>query len=89
MQVENEYGKPAQSPTSPSSRSPYAIRSADGSGNNILLPNLGKAGTPYARSVQNKHPFAPNTLPDPGLVFDALLKARDVRHNPLLVCLHC
>ena len=62
----------------PPPRFPYAFRSADGSGNNTLFPNLGKAGTPYARSVQGKHPFAPNTLPDPGEVFDVLLKARDV-----------
>ena len=58
---------------------PYAFRSADGSGNNVLMPNLGKAGMPYARSVQNKHPLPSNTLPDSGLVFDVLLKADDVR----------
>ena len=54
------------------------FRSADGSGNNPLIPSLGQAGTPYARSVQNKHPLPANVLPDSGLVFDALLKARDV-----------
>lgn len=54
-------------------RYPYAFRSADGAGNNPLFPNLGRAGMPYARSVQGKHPFAPNTLPDPGVVFDSLL----------------
>ena len=68
-------------------RFPYAFRSADGSGNNPLFPNLGKAGMPYARSVQGKHPFAPNTLPDPGEVFDVLLKARDVRSLPLVGCI--
>ena len=60
-------------------RFPYAFRSADGSGNNPLFPNLGKAGTPYARSIQGRHPLPPNTLPDPNLVFDSLLNARDVR----------
>ena len=42
------------------------------------MPNLGKAGTPYARSVQGKYPLPSTTLPDPGDVFDSLLKARDV-----------
>ena len=42
------------------------------------MPSLGKARTPYARSVQNKYPLSPNSLPDPGEVFDALLKAPDV-----------
>lgn len=56
----------------------YSSRSADGSGNNPLAPGLGQAGMPYARSVQSEHPLPPHLLPDPGLVFDALLKARDV-----------
>ena len=42
------------------------------------MPALGQAGTPYARSVQSKYPLPSNTLPDPGDVFDSLLKARDV-----------
>lgn len=53
-------------------------RSADGGGNDMTNPDLGRAGTPYARSVQGKVPQPSNTMPDPGLVFDALLKARDV-----------
>ena len=56
----------------------YAFRLADGGGNNPQLPDLGRAGLPYARSVQGKHPLPLCTLPDPGLVFDTLLKARDV-----------
>jgi linoleate 10R-lipoxygenase len=52
----------------------YAWRAADGSYNNISTPDMGKAGTPYARSVQQSHPLPTNTLPDPGLVFDTLLK---------------
>ena len=56
----------------------YRFRSADGSGNNPVIPWLGKAGLPYARSVQSKHPLPANVLPDPGLVFDTILKARDV-----------
>ncbi|KAI0789558.1 heme peroxidase [Abortiporus biennis] len=60
----------------------FAARSADGSGNNALSPSLGQAGQPYARSVQGKYPLARNNLPDPGLVFDALLKARDWQPHP-------
>ena len=70
-------GTPA--PAAPGGTSLYAFRSADGSSNNPLVPGLGQSGLPYARSVQNQHPLAPHLLPDTGLVFDALLKARDVR----------
>ena len=59
----------------------YKFRAADGAGNNPLFPDLGRAGLPYARSVQGKHPIPGYTLPDAGLVFDVLLKARDVS-NP-------
>ncbi|KAJ7765440.1 linoleate diol synthase [Mycena maculata] len=52
----------------------YAWRSADGSNNNVNMPEMGKAGTPYARSVQQTHPLPKHELPDPGLVFDSLLK---------------
>ncbi|TFK65597.1 linoleate diol synthase [Pluteus cervinus] len=52
----------------------FAFRAADGSGNNIEMPDLGKAGTPYARSVQQGQALPQNRLPDPGLVFDTLLK---------------
>ncbi|KAI0059711.1 linoleate diol synthase [Artomyces pyxidatus] len=52
----------------------YSYRSADGSYNNITDPDMGKAGTPYARSVQGTRPLSRNTLPDAGLVFDTLLK---------------
>ncbi|KAJ7698801.1 linoleate diol synthase [Mycena metata] len=52
----------------------YAWRSADGSSNNVNWPELGKAGTPYARSVQQAHPLPKHELPDPGLIFDSLLR---------------
>ena len=52
----------------------YAFRSADGSGNNPSNPDLGKSFTTYARSVQQGHPLPPHMMPDPGLVFDTLLK---------------
>ena len=56
----------------------HRFRQPDGSCNNITIPDLGQSARPYARSVQSKHPLPANMLPDPGLVFDTLLKARDV-----------
>ncbi|KAF9466079.1 linoleate diol synthase [Collybia nuda] len=61
-------------PAATSISSKYAWRTADGSHNNIDLPDMGKAGTPYSRSVQQTHPLPKNQLPDPGLLFDTLLK---------------
>jgi linoleate 10R-lipoxygenase len=52
----------------------YAYRSADGSNYNILYPSMGKAGTPYARSVPSTGTNLLSNLPDPSLVFDTLLK---------------
>ncbi|GLB41915.1 putative animal haem peroxidase [Lyophyllum shimeji] len=60
----------------------YAWRTADGSYNNIDLPNMGKAGTPYARSVQQSYPLPKNQLPDPGLIFDTLLKREGFEKHP-------
>ncbi|KAG8221573.1 heme peroxidase [Butyriboletus roseoflavus] len=55
---------------------PYAFRSADGSNYNVLFPSLGQAGQPYARSVPATHIHTLPSLPDPGLVFDTLLRRR-------------
>ncbi|KAJ7058676.1 heme peroxidase [Mycena amicta] len=60
----------------------HSFRQADGGGNNLQIPDLGRAGTPYARSVQGKWCYAPTALPDPGLVFDTLLKARERKDHP-------
>ncbi|KAJ3989347.1 linoleate diol synthase [Lentinula detonsa] len=60
----------------------YAWRSADGSGNNIGDPELGMAGSTYARSVQQSHPLSPSELPDPGLIFDTLLKRDGFQSHP-------
>jgi hypothetical protein len=49
----------------------WRYRTADGSHNNILYSDLGKAGSSYARSVVPER-SPPATLPDPGDVFDAL-----------------
>jgi linoleate 10R-lipoxygenase len=59
----------------------FSYREPDGSSNNPLIPHLGAAHTPYARSVASSHVAPVATLPDPGLVFDTLLKRdKDVEH---------
>ena len=57
----------------------HAWRSAHGSGNNVANPNLGKAGSPYTRSVSQTNSLPRHQLPDPGLVFDTLLRRDKVR----------
>jgi linoleate 10R-lipoxygenase len=52
----------------------YFHRTADGSGYNQLFPSMGKAGNPYARSVPSLSTNMNSRLPDPGIVFDSLLK---------------
>ncbi|KAL7269861.1 hypothetical protein RUND412_007453 [Rhizina undulata] len=49
----------------------YQFRQADGSYNNIMYPDLGRAGSPYARSVKpmTKMRAAP---PDASLLFDTI-----------------
>ncbi|KAF8683027.1 hypothetical protein AX14_004376, partial [Amanita brunnescens Koide BX004] len=42
---------------------------ANGAGNNVLHPDVGCAGMPYAQNVPSGHRFM--SLPEPGLVFDA------------------
>jgi hypothetical protein len=54
---------------------------------------MGKAGRPYARTVQQMHALPRNMLPDAGLVFDTLLKREKVEalstgiHIRPLMCL--
>ncbi|KZT10132.1 linoleate diol synthase [Laetiporus sulphureus 93-53] len=60
----------------------YAWRTADGSNNNASVPDRGKAGTPYARTVQQTHPLPQNELPDAGLVFDTLLRREAFVKHP-------
>lgn len=52
----------------------YDFREADGSLNNVNLPHIGKAGHAYTRSVQGKTAMPQSELPDPDLIFEALLK---------------
>lgn len=55
----------------------YAFRSANGSNSSVLFPSLGQAGQPYARSVPSTHIQALPSLPDPGTVFERLLRRRN------------
>jgi len=60
----------------------YAYRTADGSFNNPLIPTLGQAGAPYARSVTTANISPKRALPDPGLVFDSLLRRDKFEEHP-------
>lgn len=50
------------------------FRTPTGAGNNPHMPLLGASNTPYARSVPSLRPIPPSSLPDPGVVFDSLLR---------------
>ena len=52
----------------------YQFRSADGSGNSPFDAEMGKAFSPYSRSCTSALVLPINELPDPGLVFDCLIK---------------
>ncbi|KAI0897973.1 heme peroxidase [Annulohypoxylon nitens] len=56
----------------------HHYRTPDGSYNNPIQPNLGRAGAPYAKTVRNTKRLN-GVKPDPGLLFD-LLMARDDQH---------
>ncbi|KAK4169880.1 heme peroxidase [Cladorrhinum sp. PSN259] len=57
----------------------YQYRTPDGSYNSMLHPHLGRAGTPYAKTVRPVKRLQ-GVKPDPGLLFD-LLMARDDSKN--------
>jgi hypothetical protein len=67
----------------PTTAGPTArYRAHDGSGNNPWIPEMGRAGHPYSRSVPPTKAKGPN-LPDPELVFDQLLRRKgDFRPHP-------
>lgn len=67
----NDIPHPPAAAAGPTSR----YRKHDGSGNNLWSPDMGKAGSPYARTVPPSKPKGPN-LPDPELVFEQLLKRK-------------
>ncbi|KAH9213934.1 heme peroxidase [Leptodontidium sp. 2 PMI_412] len=61
----------------------FQYRMADGSYNNILVPHLGQAGTPYARTSRATKRLH-GVRPDPGLLFDLLMSRDDksFKENP-------
>ncbi|GME60286.1 putative prostaglandin g h synthase 2 cyclooxygenase pgh2 cox2 [Neofusicoccum parvum] len=61
----------------------FQYRTPDGSYNNPMNPDLGKAGSPYARSVQRLKSLH-GVPPDPGLLFDLLMARSDdtFKENP-------
>lgn len=60
----------------------YQYRSADGSFNSLKHPQLGAAGTPYARTVKPETMQTP-ARPDAGVVFDSVMtrKHRELHPN--------
>jgi hypothetical protein len=72
--LSNPHQKDLNHPPLTSVGNDYAFRTADGHGNNPSYPALGRAGTNYARSVQGTNPLPRHSLPDPGLIFDTLLR---------------
>ena len=56
----------------------HCFRAADGAGNNVHQPDLGRAGMRYAKSVQGKAGLPKTSLPDPGLIFDTILRRQGV-----------
>lgn len=60
----------------------YNFREADGSLNNVNIPDLGKAGHAYSRNVQCKTAMPQAELPDPDLIFEALLKREEFVPHP-------
>ncbi|KAF8751809.1 heme peroxidase [Rhizoctonia solani] len=57
------------------------FRKADGSRNNVNMPDLGRAGTTYARNVQGRRLQPPTYLPPTSMVYDELLKATGSRDS--------
>ncbi|RXW13727.1 hypothetical protein EST38_g12127, partial [Candolleomyces aberdarensis] len=82
VQSTEEKDKKDQQNAKPKPPVNYAFRPADGTNYNILFPTMGKAGSPYARSVPSKHCLPKGSLPDPGLIFDTLLKRDEYKKHP-------
>ncbi|KAH7090215.1 heme peroxidase [Paraphoma chrysanthemicola] len=59
----------------------YQYRSADGSNNSLIHPQLGAAGTPYARTVKPSQMQTP-ARPDPGVVFDSIMTRKHAELHP-------
>ncbi|KAJ4297739.1 hypothetical protein N0V90_005634 [Kalmusia sp. IMI 367209] len=61
--------------------SKYQYRSADGSFNSLIHPQLGAAGTPYARTVKPSMMQTP-CRPDAGVVFDSVMTRKHAEPHP-------
>ncbi|MEC4630612.1 hypothetical protein VSS86_23055, partial [Bacillus safensis] len=61
----------------------HHYRMPDGSSNNILAPQIGRAGAPYAKSVRNLKRLH-GIKPDAGQLFDLLMarEKNDFKENP-------
>jgi hypothetical protein len=59
----------------------YQYRAADGSNNSLIHPQLGAAGTPYARTVKPTMMQTP-ARPDPGVVFDSIMTRKHAELHP-------
>ncbi|KAF1916773.1 heme peroxidase [Ampelomyces quisqualis] len=59
----------------------YQYRAADGSNNSLIHPQLGAAGTPYARTVKPVQMQTP-ARPDPGVVFDSIMTRKHAELHP-------
>ncbi len=58
----------------------FQYRQVDGKFNNVLIPHLGQAGAPYAKTVPSTtHPLG--ALPDPGDLFDRLMARQEGGRN--------
>lgn len=73
----NDLPHPPPTTAGPTAR----YRNHDGSGNNPWVPEMGKAGSPYSRSVPPSKTKGVN-LPDPELVFDQLMKRDEAQFRP-------
>ena len=59
----------------------YQYRSADGSYNSLKNPQVGAAGTPYARTVKPSMMQTP-ARPDPGVIFDSIMTRKHAELHP-------
>lgn len=59
----------------------YQYRAADGSNNSLIHPQLGAAGTPYARTVKPTMMQTP-ARPDAGVVFDSIMTRKHAELHP-------
>ncbi|KAF2131210.1 heme peroxidase [Dothidotthia symphoricarpi CBS 119687] len=76
-QLWNDLQHPPQSYLGPK----FQYRSADGSNNSLVHPQLGAAGTPYARTCKPSMMQTP-ARPDPGVVFDSIMTRKHAELHP-------